>query len=56
MLESYANISIYPYPIYIHMSGAGLREWTSMRTKHMERNNYESNMHFMIGVTVKGLL
>ncbi len=53
MLESHANICIL-------LSGVGLREWTSaaarMRTKQAERNNSESNMHFMIAVTVKGLL
>ncbi len=53
MLESYANISIL-------LSGVGLREWTSaavrMRAKQMERNNSDSNMYFMIAVTVKGLL
>ncbi len=27
-----------------------------MRAKQTERNNSESNMHFMIAVTVKGLL
>ncbi len=53
MLESHANISIL-------LSGVSLREWTSaaarMRAKQTERNNSESNMHFMIAVTVKGLL
>ncbi len=48
MLESHANISIL-------LSGAGLREWTSaaarMRAEQTERNNSESNMHFMIAVT-----
>ncbi len=53
MLESHANISIL-------LSGVGLREWTSaaarMRAKQTEHNNSESNMHFMIAVTVKELL
>ncbi len=53
MLESQANISIF-------LSGVVLRERTSaaahMRAKQTERNNSESYMHFMIAVTVKGLL
>ncbi len=53
MLESNANISIL-------LSGVGLRKWTStaarMRSKQTERNKSESKMHFMIAVTVKGLL
>ncbi len=53
MLESHANISIL-------LSGVGLRKWTCaavcMRAKQTERNNSESNMHFMIAVTLKGLL
>ncbi len=48
MLESHANISIL-------LSGVGLREWTSAAAR-MRTKQTESNMHFMIAVTVKGLL
>ncbi len=53
MLESHANI-------YILLSGVGLSESMStaahMHAKQIERNNSESNIHFMIAVTVKLLL
>ncbi len=53
MLESHANISIL-------LSGVGLRKWTSaamcMRAKQTEHNNSESNMHFMIAVTLEELI
>ncbi len=59
--EYFSSANVWKSCKYIHFAvRSGLMRvdegCCGMRAKQMERNNSESNMHFMIAVTVKGLL